>query len=169
MFTILRINTATGTAVKEQADSREFLLGARTLSSRLVSREVTPTCDPLGRQNKLFFTNGVLSGTTVSSSNRLSVGGKSPLTGGIKESNAGGIFGTRMAEQGLRCIALEDAPANDAGWKIIVIGKDGVTFHDGTFLAGKGVYEKSDLLVERFGPKAGCVTIGPAGVPFLAA
>lgn len=169
MFTILRINTATGDAVKEQADTREFLLGARTLSSRLVSREVTPTCDPFGRQNKLFFTNGVLSGTTVSSSNRLSIGGKSPLTGGIKESNAGGIVGTRMAEQGLRCIALEDAPARDAGWKIIVIGKDGVVFHDGEFLVGKGVYEKSELLVERYGSKAGCVTIGPAGEKLLLA
>jgi len=169
MFTILRINTGTGTAIKEQANSKEFLLGARTLSSRLVSREVLPTCDPFGRQNKLFFTNGVLSGTTVSSSNRLSIGGKSPLTGGIKESNAGGIVGTRMAEQGLRCIALEDAPGRDAGWKIIVVGKDGVTFHDGEFLAGKGVYDKSTLLVERFGQKAGCVTIGPAGENLLLA
>lgn len=169
MFTILRINTATGATTREQFNSPEFLLGARTLSSRLVSREVAPTCDPFGKQNKLFFCNGVLSGTTVSSSNRLSIGGKSPLTGGIKESNAGGIVGTRMAEQGLRCISLEDAPRRDAGWKIIVVGKDGVEFLDGEFLAGKGVYEKSELLVERFGDKAGCVTIGPAGEKLLLA
>lgn len=169
MFTILRINTATGETVREQSHAKEYVLGARTLSSRLVSREVVPTCDPLGRQNKLFFCNGALSGTVVSSANRLSIGGKSPLTGGIKESNAGGIVGTRMAEQGLRCISLEDAPARNAGWKIVVIGKDGVEFVDGEFLAGKGVYEKSDLLSERFGRKAGCITIGPAAEKLLLA
>jgi aldehyde:ferredoxin oxidoreductase len=167
MFAILRINTATGKIKKEAFYSTEYLLGGRTLSSRLVSREVPPTCEPLGRHNKLFFCNGVLSGTTVSSSDRLSIGGKSPLTGGIKESNAGGIVGVRMSQQGLRCIALEDAPQEDAGWKIVVIGKEKTELIDGEFLAGKGVYEKSDLLNDRFGVKAGCITIGPTGEQLL--
>lgn len=169
MFTMMRINTVTGAVTREQHNSREFVLGARTLTSRLVGREVVPTCDPLGRQNTLFFCNGALGGTTVSSAGRLSIGAKSPLTGGIKESNAGGIVGTRMAEHGLRCIALEDAPDDSTGWRIIVIGKAGVELVDGGFLAGKGVYEKSDLLVERFGKKAGCITIGPAGEKLLLA
>jgi aldehyde:ferredoxin oxidoreductase len=167
MFSILRINTATFKTTTEAFDSKEFLLGGRTLSSRLVSREIPATCDALGRKNKLFFCSGVLSGTTVSSSDRLSIGGKSPLTGGIKESNAGGIVGVRMAQHGLRCIALEDAPQHDAGWKIIVIGKEQTEFVDGEFLAGKGVYEKSELLSERFGAKAGCVTIGPTAEKLL--
>lgn len=169
MFTMMRINTATGAVTREQHDSPEFVLGARTLTSRLVGREVVPTCDPLGRQNTLFFCNGALSGTTVSSAGRLSIGAKSPLTGGIKESNAGGIVGTRMAEHGLRCIALEDAPSEGAGWRIIVIGRAGVELVEGGFLAGRGVYEKSDLLVERFGRKAGCITIGPAAEKLLLA
>lgn len=169
MFSILRINTATGESRNESFTAKEYLLGARTLSSRLVSREVDPTCDPFGKKNTLFFCNGALSGTTVSSSNRLSIGGKSPLTGGIKESNAGGIVGLRMAEQGLRCIALEDTPSDKAGWKIIVIGKDSTEFVDGEFIAGKGVYKKSELLSERFGKKAGCITIGPAAEKLLLA
>ncbi|MDX9894998.1 MAG: aldehyde ferredoxin oxidoreductase C-terminal domain-containing protein, partial [Desulfofustis sp.] len=167
MFSILRIDTATEKITKEQGDSLEYLLGGRTLSSLLVSEEVDPKCDPFGRDNKLFFCNGALSGTNVSSANRLSIGGKSPLTGGIKESNAGGIVGTRMAQQGLRCIALEGVPAPDAGWKIVVIGRKGTEFVDGSFLAGKGVYEKSELLSEKFGKKAGCITIGPAGENLL--
>ncbi len=162
MFSILRINTVTGVFDKESHNSKEYLLGGRTLSSYLVSQEVPADCDPLGKKNKLFFCNGALSGTTVSSSNRVSIGGKSPLTGGIKESNAGGIVGIRMAQHGLRCIALEDAPKADAGWKIVVIGKDKVELCDGEFLAGKGVYEKSDLLSTKYGLKAGCLTIGPA-------
>ncbi len=167
MFSILRIDTATETVSEENGDSLEYLLGGRSLSSHLVSEEVDPKCDPFGRDNKLFFCNGVLSGTNVSSANRLSIGGKSPLTGGIKESNAGGIVGTRMAQQGLRCIALEGKPSADAGWRIVVVGRKGTKFVDGSFLAGKGVYEKSELLSERFGGKTGCITIGPAGENLL--
>ncbi len=167
MFSMLRINTANGEVKRESHSSREYLLGGRTLSSYLVSQETPADCEALGKKNTLYFCNGALSGTTVSSSDRLSIGGKSPLNGGIKESNAGGIVGNRMAQQGLRCIALEDAPAQDASWQIIVIGKAGVEIIDGEFLAGKGVYEKSELLSEKFGKKAGCITIGPAGEKLL--
>lgn len=167
MFSILRINTATGESTKEQNNAKEYLLGGRTLSSRLVSREVPADCEPLGKHNKLFFCNGALCGTTVSSSDRISIGGKSPLTGGIKESNAGGVVGKLMARQGLRCIVLEDAPQGDAPWKIVVIGKEKVELVDGTFLVGKGVYDKSALLTDRFGQKAGCMTIGPTAEKLL--
>ncbi len=169
MFTMLRIDTATGESRKEIFNTKEYLLGGRTLSSRLVSKEIPPTCDPFGKSNTLFFCIGALAGTTISSSGRLSIGAKSPLTGGIKESNAGGIVGARIAAQGLRCIALEGAPENDAGWKIIVIGKNKVELVDGEFLAAKGVYKKSELLSEKFGAKAGCVTIGPAAEKLLLA
>lgn len=167
MFHTLRINTATKEITREEHSSLEYLLGGRTLSSRLVSREVAADCDPLGKGNALYFCNGALSGTSVSSSDRISIGGKSPLTGGIKESNAGGIVGTRMAQQGLRCLAITDAPSRDSSWQVIVIGKDGAEFVDGQFLVGKGVYEKSELLSEKFGPKAGCITIGPAAEKLL--
>lgn len=169
MFDILRINTVTGEVKRENKNSREFLLGGRTLSSFLVSEEIPADCDPFGKRNKLFICNGALSGTTVSSSDRVSIGSKSPLTGGIKESNAGGIVGLKMTQQGLRTIVLEDAPAKDSEWKIVVIGKDKTELLEGNFLAGKGVYEKSDLLSDRFGKKAGCITIGPAGENLLLA
>ncbi len=169
MFSILRINTVTGESKTEAFDSKEYLLGGRTLSSRLVSKEIPADCDPFGRNNKLFFCNGALAGTNASSSQRLSIGSKSPLTGGIKESNAGGIVALRMEQQGIRCIALEDAPKSDSPWKIIVIGKEKTTMIDGSFLEGKGVYEKSSLLNEKFGTKAGCVTIGPAAEKMLLA
>lgn len=169
MFSILRINTVTGETRKETDNSKEVLLGGRTLSTRMVSKEIPADCDPLGKQNKLFFCSGALAGTNASSCHRLSIGAKSPLTGGIKESNAGGIFALRMAQQDLRCIVLEDAPKADADWRVVVIGKDKTELVDGSFLAGKGVYEKSDLLVEKFGKRAGCVTIGPAAEKHLLA
>ncbi|MED5392636.1 MAG: aldehyde ferredoxin oxidoreductase N-terminal domain-containing protein, partial [Pseudomonadota bacterium] len=49
--------------------------------------------DPLSPENPLIFSAGPFAGTNFSNANRLSIGCKSPLTGGIKEANAGGTFG----------------------------------------------------------------------------
>jgi len=60
---------------------QEYLgLGGRGLTSIMINAEVPPTCDPLGPENKLIFAPGVLSGTTLVNTSRLSVGAKSPLT-----------------------------------------------------------------------------------------
>jgi aldehyde:ferredoxin oxidoreductase len=65
-------------------------LGGRALIARLLLEEVLPTCEALGPYNKLIFTPGLLGGCSVTAAGRISVGGKSPLTRGVKEANAGG-------------------------------------------------------------------------------
>lgn len=62
----------------------------RAMTSLVVAAEVHPLAHALGAENKLVISPGMLSGTTGSMTGRLSVGCKSPLTGTIKESNAGG-------------------------------------------------------------------------------
>ncbi|MFY9707869.1 MAG: aldehyde ferredoxin oxidoreductase N-terminal domain-containing protein, partial [Desulfobacterales bacterium] len=57
-------------------------LGGRAMTSTIVAKEVPPLCHPLGADNKLVIAPGLLSGTTAAMSGRLSVGCKSPLTGG---------------------------------------------------------------------------------------
>ena len=68
--------------------------------ANLLNREVPPTCEPTGRYNKLLIALGLLSDTNVTTAGQLSIGGKSPLTGGVKESNVGGFFGKRLARTG---------------------------------------------------------------------
>ena len=68
------------------------------------------TCDPLGDGNKLIFAPGLLVGHMLSSTDSISVGGKSPLTGGIKEANAGGRTGLHMAIMGIHALIIEDKP-----------------------------------------------------------
>ena len=63
------------------------LLGGRALSARILLDECDPTCDPLGPDNVLVMAPGVVSGTAAPTSGRISMGGKSPLTHGIKEAN----------------------------------------------------------------------------------
>jgi aldehyde:ferredoxin oxidoreductase len=72
--------------------------------------EIDPQCDPLGPNNKLIFATSPLDGLGITCAGRLSVGGKSPLTGGIKESNAGGVSATKLVRQGIKAIIVEDLP-----------------------------------------------------------
>ena len=90
---IWRINVHNQTFTREPVPSTWERLGGRGLLARILLDEVTPTCEPLGPKNKLVFAPGLLVGHMLSSCDRISVGAKSPLTGGIKESNAGGRTG----------------------------------------------------------------------------
>ncbi|MHB8157303.1 MAG: aldehyde ferredoxin oxidoreductase family protein, partial [Desulfocucumaceae bacterium] len=121
---------------------------------------------PLGPNNKLIIAPGLLSGTRAPSSGRLSVGGKSPLTGGIKESNAGGITSQKLACLGIKAIVLEGRPEG-SDWYGIKITLAGAEIFNANDLAGKGTYEVTSICRERFGAKVAVVTIGPAGEMLL--
>ena len=87
MGKIMRVNLS-DLKVNVEDMPREYQgLGGRGLSSHIVGSEVPPKADPLGPENKLVFSAGILAGTTVPNTGRLSVGAKSPLTNGIKEAN----------------------------------------------------------------------------------
>lgn len=165
---VIRINMSTSHIAEEKLPESYQLLSGRTLSSRLVSDEVPPLAEPLGPNNKLFITCGLLAGTTVSSANRLSIGAKSPLTGGIKESNAGGVAAYKMGRLGIRAIILEGMPEDDK-WYAAVINKEGCQLKEVSHLRDKGVYEKAELLYEQYGKKVGVILIGPAGENLLLA
>ncbi|MBE9470825.1 MAG: aldehyde ferredoxin oxidoreductase, partial [Chloroflexi bacterium] len=92
MSKILRVNMTDRTATYEDVPEKYKFLAGRGLTSTLIYDEVDPTCHPLGPNNKLVFAPGIVTGTNAPSSGRISVGGKSPLTGGIKESNSGSVW-----------------------------------------------------------------------------
>ncbi len=163
MARLLRINTRTKKAVFEDQSGDYSGLGGRALTSRLVRREVPPTCHPLSAANKLVVAAGLLTGTAAANTGRISVGGKSPLTGTIKESNSGGTFAQKLAKLDITGFVLEDKPDPKAPHQTIFITKDGVDFLELPEIAGLGTYEASAKLFERFGQKAGIMVIGPAG------
>ncbi|MDF2630282.1 MAG: Aldehyde ferredoxin oxidoreductase [Symbiobacteriaceae bacterium] len=138
------------------------LLGGRALTSRILCDELDPTVDALGPNNKLVLAPGLLSGTVVSSSSRISAGAKSPLTGGIKESNSGGNTGWRLAQHGLRAVIIDGA-APSGQWYIAVIAKGECRLEPADDLIGLGTYDTAARLFERFGKKAALAVIGPAG------
>ncbi len=95
-------------------------LGGRALTSAIVAKEVPPLCHPWGADNKLVIAPGLLSGTTAAMSGRVSVGCKSPLTGGIKEANAGGQPSQMLARLGYAAVVLEGERKGDKLYKIFI-------------------------------------------------
>ena len=164
MEKILRINMGAdgGPAVKTEPAGDYAGSGGRGLTSAIVSKEVPPLCHALGEDNKLVIAPGMLSGSTAAMSGRLSVGCKSPLTGGIKEANAGGQPSQMLGRLGYAAIVLEGLPQEDTLYKIL-INKDGVEITDAGSLKGLGNYDTVDKMKTEYGEKIGCISIGPAG------
>ena len=170
MDKILRINMGAdgGPAVKTEALGDYAGLGGRGLTSAIVSKEVPPLCHPLGEDNKLVIAPGLLSGTTAAMSGRISVGCKSPLTGGIKEANAGGQPSQMIARLGYAAIVLEGKPKENKLYKI-VINKKGVEIKEDNSLRMLGNYDLVDKMKAEYGEKISCISIGPVGEMKLAA
>ena len=137
-------------------------LGGRGLIARILLDEIPATCDPLGPFNKLICAPGLLVGHMISSCDRISIGGKSPLTGGVKESNAGGSTGLKLVHLGVKVLILEDAPRDDKWWSLH-LSADGGRYDPADDLLGLGVYQTAQCLLERYGPKIGLALIGPGG------
>lgn len=164
MDKILRINMsgAAGPEIKTDTMGAYAGLGGRAMTSTIIAREVPPTCHPLSAENKLVIAPGILSGTLAAMSGRISVGCKSPLTGGIKEANSGGQPSQMLARLGYAAIVLEGKPRDDTLYKVH-INKDGATIEADNSLKGLGNYDTVAKMKDRYGDKVGCISIGQAG------
>ena len=137
-------------------------LGGRAMTSTVVSKEVPPLCHPLGADNKLVIAPGMLSGSTAAMSGRISVGCKSPLTGGIKEANSGGQPSQMLARLGYAAIIVEGQASGDDLYKVC-INKDGATIEADNSLKMLGNYDLVDKMKAAHGEKVHCISIGQAG------
>ncbi len=164
MDKILRIDVgaAEGPKFTEVPVGEYAGLGGRALTSTLVAKEVPPLCHPLGAENKLVIAPGLLSGTIAAMSGRLSVGAKSPLTGGIKEANSGGQPAQVLARLGYAAIVLEGKPAGDDLYKVY-INKDGVKITKDNSLKMLPNYDLAEKMKAEYGDKIAMISIGPAG------
>jgi aldehyde:ferredoxin oxidoreductase len=159
---VWRVSVHTRTLVQEIVPESWERLGGRGLIARILLDEVPPECEPLGPKNKLILCPGLLTGHMLSSIDRLSIGGKSPLTGGVKESNSGGTTSLQIASMGIKALIIEDWPA-EPGWSVMHLSMQGVRFDPSEGLEGLGVYETAELLRLRYGEKVAISLIGPAG------
>jgi aldehyde:ferredoxin oxidoreductase len=136
--------------------------GGRGMTSAIVSKEVPPLCHPLGAKNKLVIAPGLLSGSVAAMSGRISVGCKSPLTGGIKEANSGGQPSQMLGRLGYAAIVLEGKPEDDTLYKVF-INSDGVQITPDNSLKMLGNYDLVAKMNAEYGDKIACISIGQAG------
>ncbi len=170
MDKILRINMSAdgGPEIKTEPLGDYASLGGRAMTSGIVSKEVPPSCHPLGEDNKLVIAPGLLSGSVAAMSGRISVGCKSPLTGGIKESNSGGQPSQMLGRLGYAAIVLEGKPTEKGLYKVF-INKDGAKIEKDDSLCMLGNYDTVDKMKAEYGDKVHCISIGPAGEMKMAA
>jgi aldehyde:ferredoxin oxidoreductase len=153
----------------EEVPEKYRQLGGRGLTSTLVYDEVDPMCHPLGPNNKLALAPGLLTGTMAPTSSRLSVGAKSPLTGGIKESNAGSSWAPAMAKMRIKAIIVEGQPEDKSYWTVKISLEDGdngkpkAEFFPADKYVGRDLYEVFPEVYEEFGDKVHLSAIGTAG------
>lgn len=161
MDTFLRVDVRRKRVFLEPVPEKYKKVGGRSLIAKLLLDEVPPSCEPLGPHNKLIFATGLLAGTGLSSSGRISIGGKSPLTGTIKESNAGGVTANRLARLGIKAVIIEGLPQNDQ-WHLLRITPEGCSLLPADTYLEMGTYAFCEKILSGF-PKAAISCIGPAG------
>ncbi len=160
---LIRINM-NNKAIRVQEVPREYTgLGGRGLTSIMVNAEVPPKCDPLGPENKLIFAPGLLGGTPMVNTSRVSVGAKSPLTGGIKESNAGGTIAAALGRLGIAAIVVEGR-APDGELSFLRIDEKGeASLVPAQDYRGMRTYELVEKILQIYGKKTSVLCIGPVG------
>jgi aldehyde:ferredoxin oxidoreductase len=165
----LRVNMSAKDVNVEDVPKEYMGLGGRGLTSIMINTEVPATCDPLGPENKLIVAPGVLSGTSLVNTSRISIGAKSPLTGTIKESNAGGTVAAALGHLGITAVIFEGA-APEGELYIFRIDENG----DASLLPaqeyeGMRTYALAEKLLGTYGEKTSVLCIGPAGEQKLTA
>jgi aldehyde:ferredoxin oxidoreductase len=160
---ILRVNMKNAVTRYEPVPQEYEQLGGRALIAKLLLKEIPPACDPLRFHNKLIFTPGLLGGAIVPTAGRLSVGAKSPLTGGIKEANAGGTSGDALGKFGIKAIVIEEQSDREAFDILVVDGDKAELVPVTEELRHVGTYTTADYLQARYGADATVISIGQAG------
>jgi len=159
---LLRIDLTNQKTSIEEIDpqvSKDFI-GGRGVAIRYLYDEVDPGVDPLSPQNKLIFATGPLTATTAPTGNRYMVVTKSPLTGALAHSNAGGHFPTWMKRTGFDLFIFEGKAEKPV---YLWVNEDDVEIRSAEHLWGQDVPATTDALLAETDPNAKAACIGPAG------
>jgi len=159
---IVRVDMDSGNLDVNDYPEQWKLLGGRALLSRILLEECKPDCDPLGSDNLLVIAPGALAGSNAPTSGRLSIGCKSPLTGGIKEANVGGEPGQDLMKLGIRAIVVSGSMTDNSRWGLVV-DANGIRLVEANDYRNMWTYACCEKLFAEFSETASAIVIGPAG------
>jgi aldehyde:ferredoxin oxidoreductase len=138
---------------------RQFI-GGYGLGARILFSRQKAGASPLGPDNIIGFTTGMLTGTPSLSASRYAVVGKSPLTGGWGDANSGGNFGPYLKFAGYDAVFFTGI-AEKPVYLFIDNGK--AELRDAAHLWGKDTFQTEDILKAELGREVEVACIGPAG------
>jgi aldehyde:ferredoxin oxidoreductase len=148
--------------VEEPTDEfyRKYM-GGSAMGMYYVLNHTPKNTDPLGPENTLVLALSVLTGTPISGQSRMTAVARSPLTGGIGDSQSGGFFPAEMKFAGFDAIVIH-GKAETPVYLTIINGE--VAFHDARHLWGKNTGEVEEIIKEELeDPKVQILQTGVAG------
>ena len=159
---ILHVNLSDTSIRREPIppDLYKKYLGGRGLGVKLLYDNLAPGTDAMSPDNLLVFAVGPSTATRVPTAGRFVVITKSPTTGTIFDSHAGGYFGAQLRRAGFAAVVFHgksDTPV------YLWINNDEVEIRDASKIWGKDTYETTDALLAETDAKAQVACIGPAG------
>lgn len=160
---ILRVDLTRREIKREKADPRHMrrAIGGRGLNSLRLFEELAPDTDPLSPENLLLIGVGPLTGSLLSTSAYMTISGKSPLTGILGDSAAGGHFAPELKQAGYDQIIITGRSETPC---YLAIHDDQVAIRDAAPLWGRDIWETTARIRKDLNDNAVQVAaIGPAG------
>jgi len=136
-------------------------LGGRGFNVQYLYNHLPVDADPLGPENLLMFSCGLLTGTSAPASARLHINARSPLTGLLGSSNVGGGFGAQLRSCGIQSLIFRgQAPEPVYLW----IDGDSIEIRNAKSIWGMDTWQTHEHLTEKLDSrKLKIMTIGPGG------
>src|SRR5512136_1231123 len=144
-------------------------MGGSAMGMYYILQNTPAGVDPLSPGNVLTVMASVVTGASISGQSRINVNAKSPMSGGIGDSQAGGFFPAEFKFAGYDGLVIRGKAPK---WVYLTIMDGEAKLHAASHLVGKVTGEVDALLKQEVGdPKAQVMQIGPAaekGVRFSA-
>ncbi|MEE4165096.1 MAG: aldehyde ferredoxin oxidoreductase C-terminal domain-containing protein, partial [Desulfocapsaceae bacterium] len=160
---ILRVDLSAGQIRREKPDPDYLLevIGGRGLNSRRLFDELDRDIDPLSEENMLLIGVGPVTGSLFSTSAYMTISGKSPLTGILGDSAAGGFFGAEIKYAGYDQLVFTGRSEKLC---YVFICDDRVEIRDAGHLAGKDIFQTTAAIRTELNDNSlQIAAIGPAG------
>ena len=160
---ILHVNLSNGDLTVEQPSDTFYrtYMGGSALNLYYILNEVPAKADPLGPENVLAVSVGVLTGAPISGQARVMVNAKSPLTGAIGDAQGGGFWPAEFKRAGFDAVIIRgQSPKPVYLWL-----HDGqAELRDASHLWGKVTGEAEKAIRQELGDeRIEVLQIGPAG------
>ena len=156
---ILHVDLTRGTMTVEEPDEAFYrkYLGGSAMGMHYILRDMPKGADPLGPENVLTLMAGVTTGAPISGQSRLNANAKSPISGGIGDSQSGGFFPAELKFAGFDGIVIKGKSPKPV-YLSVVDGK--YELYDAAHLMGKKTGEVDDILHKEVDPKAEILQYG---------